>query len=495
MTGTVPFRGTSVAVVLNQVINAAPKPPSSLAPPIDAAMDAICLKAMAKKPKDRFVSAKEFANALAEYLRKENVEAKGKVSQGDSDVTEAWQDWLIAHSSGEIPAARDSADVRPPSASLSATANQALPTIGEVPAAGELFSLEAGSERPASLAPRSWKLPILGAIAALLGFAIIAVLGASLLRNRSAKNRESADEPQPVVAVPPGKKSADPPVESIKAGATRQVEIAPGVFMIFCWIPPGECQLGSPEEERDAALLNINLHNKGKVPLFTADESESDRGHFRTTGFWMGKYEVTQGEWGAVMRGTDLAKPSAFRSGGKKATHVKPFFDTSRFPVESVSWDDCQTFLKSANAHNGIAKTSDRLASFALPSEEQWEYACRGGRGNKQPYYWGQELNGSQANIAGAFPFGTDRKGQFLDRPCPVIYDHGGLYPAHPWGLCHMIGNVSEWCGGRGEFQFHIVRGGSWFNFAVLSRSASRIRHSHDVHRDFSGLRLVLISE
>jgi formylglycine-generating enzyme required for sulfatase activity len=207
-------------------------------------------------------------------------------------------------------------------------------------------------------------------------------------------------------------------------GEERRVAIPGGLEMVFCWIPPGTCQLGSPKAERDCL-------DPGGIKDFIAHEGEDHRGVYTTTGFWLGKYPVTQAEWRAV---TDES-PSYFQAGAGGADAVKGL-DTTQFPVENVSWDMCQEFLKRMNREAGVV--------FGLPHEDQWEYACRGGRGNRQPFYWGCELNGTQANVNGnyPYPFGTAAKGPHLKRPCPVDFTNGGRYPAHPWGLLHMHGNV-----------------------------------------------------
>ena len=127
----------------------------------------------------------------------------------------------------------------------------------------------------------------------------------------------------------------------------------------------------------------------------------------------MGKYTVTQAEWQAVMGNN----PSAFD--GKQDNTAKGL-DTSRFPVEKVSWDMiCGKggFLEKFNALGGVEKVFGKAGTFALPHEDMWEYACRGGLGNDRPFYFGQVLDGTQANIDGNFPYGTPTKGPYLKRP------------------------------------------------------------------------------
>ena len=273
--------------------------------------------------------------------------------------------------------------------------------------------------------------------------------------------------------------------EQPKAGEERAFEIANGVKMKFCWIPAGECQLGSPKEEQD--FITKTFYD-GKRPGYLDEETESKRGKFKTTGFWLGKYTVTQTEWKAVTGDN----PSHFD--GAKENKAKGM-DTGRYPVEQVSWDDCRKFLERVNALGGVAKVFGKDGMFVLPHEDHWEYACRGGKGNKQTFYWGDELNGTQANCNGDYPYGTTTKGQYLERTCAVDFTNGEKYEKHPWGLCHMSGNVWQWCdnsydnGGTAR----AIRGGSWSGSVWACRSGDQKWNSPEA-RDFDlGFRVALV--
>jgi formylglycine-generating enzyme required for sulfatase activity len=231
-----------------------------------------------------------------------------------------------------------------------------------------------------------------------------------------------------------------------KPGEEREFEIAVGVKIMFCWIPPGKATLGSPRSE------------KGRY--------EAEKEHaFETTGFWLGMYPVTQKEYQAVMG----ENPSWFCATGDCKDDVKGM-DTSCFPVENVRGSKCEEFLKKC-----------QLKGLRLPLEDEWEYACRGGLGNRQPFYWGETLNGDRANCRGTGSYGTVTNGPFLKRTSEV-----GSYrkvAPHPWGLCDMHGNVWERC------HDGVFRGGSWESSAGACRAACRLRwdapYSPDNHGGF----------
>ncbi len=153
-------------------------------------------------------------------------------------------------------------------------------------------------------------------------------------------------------------------------------------------------------------------------------ESETGRFDFEdpqhevtlTEGFWLLEKEVTQKMWQSVM-GTN---PSKFKDGDD-------------YPVENVSWNDCQEFIGKLQASAPVRW------KFAFPTEAQWEYACRAG--TQTPYFWGDALNGDRANCAGGNPYGTEQRGKYLGKTINVM-----SYEPNAWGLYDMHGNVWEWC-------------------------------------------------
>ena len=281
-------------------------------------------------------------------------------------------------------------------------------------------------------------------------------------------------EPPPVHVAPPARKGGD----------ELLFPLPYGLKMAFCWVPPGTCQLGSPLAEQNAVIEAV-----GSRPDWLAAESQAKRGTFTTTGFWLAKYPVTQAEWHALTG----ESPSHFQPGGGGAADVKGL-DTTRFPVENVSWDMCQQdFLPKLNALGATAAVFGKgVGAFRLPHEDEWEYAARGGHADGRPFYWGKELNGHHANHDGNYPFGTAAKGPYLKRPTPV-----GTYAAkapHPWGLCDLLGNVWEWCDNwyDSEQKYRVLRGGSWISYGHGCRAAYRARNTPDARSSYFGLRVLL---
>ncbi len=243
-------------------------------------------------------------------------------------------------------------------------------------------------------------------------------------------------------------------------GEEREFEIFSGVKMKFCWIPAGEAQLGRPKEDLDYV---DNIYDF--LPGWLDDEVETVRGIHKSNGFWLGKYEVTQTQWEGVVGGN----PSYLKG--------------ANLPVENVTWHGCRYFANKCSALG---------LKLQIPHEDQWEYACRGGKGNKQPFYWGNTLNGEKANCNGNVPYGTDEKGVCLARTTEV-----GSYEKiapHPWGLCDMHGNVREWCENsyKGGGSRRVVRGGSWMCASRVCRSSYRSIFDQGCCNGSLGFRLII---
>jgi formylglycine-generating enzyme required for sulfatase activity len=230
----------------------------------------------------------------------------------------------------------------------------------------------------------------------------------------------------------------------------RSVDLNATVAMDMLWVPAGTFTMGSPTTEAGRASDREDEHN---VSL--------------TQGFYLGKYEVTQAQYEAVMTGV---------TGDRNATPSNWHGNPNR-PVEKVSWDDAQVFLTRLNAQQSANIPAGW--AYVLPTESQWEYACRAG--TTTAYSWGATIASSNANYNwdGGANDGNDFK-QTRDV---------GQYAANPWGFFDMHGNVYEWTAdwyavyssgaqtdptGPASGSRRVLRGGSWHHDGAHLRSAKR---------------------
>jgi formylglycine-generating enzyme required for sulfatase activity len=264
-------------------------------------------------------------------------------------------------------------------------------------------------------------------------------------------NLESEPEPEP--------EPEDEPEDDGMAD-NRVVTGASNLEML--WVEPGTFTMGSPTSEEGR---NVQSEDEHSVTL--------------TKGFYLGKYEVTQAQYKAVMTGNSglSSTPSQF-SGDDR-------------PVEKVSWDDVQVFLTRLNAAEQAAGRLPAGWSYVLPTESEWEYACRAG--TTTAYSWGNDINSSNANY--------DQSG--IDQTRDV-----GQYAANPWGFFDMHGNVWEWTAdwyaesyptgsvtdpvGPPTGSGRVDRGGSWGGSADFARSADRYGNEPADSINQRGFRLCL---
>jgi uncharacterized protein (TIGR02996 family) len=238
--------------------------------------------------------------------------------------------------------------------------------------------------------------------------------------------------------------------ELLNAGARPvAAEAVNSIGMRLALIPPGRFRMGSPsgdffgEEERR--------------------ENEEAHEVEMTRPFYLGVFPVTQGQWLRVTGNN----PSHFCATGGGRGRVKGL-DTSDFPVEQVSWEDAQAFLAKLTA---LPEEKEAGWSYRLPSEAEWEYACRGGASSSTPFCFGNSLSSTQANFAGDQPYGDAGKGPWLERTTPV-----GSYRPNAFGLYDMHGNVEEWCEDWYDegYDAKVFRGGCWRSYGQNCRAAAR---------------------
>jgi len=225
----------------------------------------------------------------------------------------------------------------------------------------------------------------------------------------------------------------------------------PDINLAMLWCKPGTFMMGSP---------------RGETGRYSSDTQYEVT---LTQGFYLGKHEVTQEQWEKVM-GTN---PSNFKG--------------ATLPVETVSWKDAMKFCKKLTQ---LEKAAGRLPeghAYTLPSEAQWEYACRAG--TTTAYFFGDQITPKQANYNAGKTTSV------------------GTYPANAWGFHDLHGNVFEWCldwygdypsgsasdsVGPSDGTTRVRRGGCWINNGRYMRSADRARGTLDSRGGFLGFRLSL---
>ncbi len=232
-----------------------------------------------------------------------------------------------------------------------------------------------------------------------------------------------------------------------------------GVTLDLVRIPAGKFRMGSNEYDSEKPIHDVSVKE-----------------------FLIGRYAITNAQWENVM-GT---KPS--KIGGVK-------FQGANQPVINVSWDDAKEFCK---------KLSEKInKNVRLPSEAEWEYACRAG--TTTSFHFGETITPELVNYDGNYPYGDAPKGEYRRKTVDVQN-----FSPNAWGLYQMHGNVREWCEDvwhekyngaptdgsawliGGEQNRRALRGGSWFFDAFYCRSANRDRGYAGYSNNSIGFRVVV---
>jgi formylglycine-generating enzyme required for sulfatase activity len=257
------------------------------------------------------------------------------------------------------------------------------------------------------------------------------------------------------------------------AKRTKGDVITNSIGMKLVYIPPGKFLMGSPRSELERS--GDELQHEVEI----------------TQGFFMGAFHVTQEQYQKIM-GTN---PSYFSSTGNARDRVAGL-DTQRFPVENSSWKEAKKFCSQLSAKEG--------KTYRLPTEAQWEYACRAG--TTTPFYFGATISTDQANYSGDFVYGNGQKGVFRGRTTEV-----GSFPPNAFGLYDMHGNVWQWCEDWYDAKYYenspqadplnatpgkdrVLRGGASDSLPKSCRSARRLSDAPDAFSSDFGFRIVLLS-
>jgi uncharacterized protein (TIGR02996 family) len=254
-------------------------------------------------------------------------------------------------------------------------------------------------------------------------------------------------------------------------------EITNSIGMRLALIPPGRFRMGSPAgEER---------HEDG------------ERAHEVTISrpFYLGVFAVTQAQYEAVMR----SNPSHFRAAGQGRSRVTGL-DTSAFPVEQANWNDAARFCRRLTKREAKRRPG---TAYRLPSEAEWEYACRAG--TTTAYHFGDTLGPALANYDVSKSYNGGPAGDPLKRPVPV-----GSFRPNAFGLYDVHGNAWEWClDGRRLYSGEpatdpvgptadndrMIRGGGWDSWPWGCRSAYRCVYGRNSRSMHVGFRVALAAE
>jgi formylglycine-generating enzyme required for sulfatase activity len=257
-------------------------------------------------------------------------------------------------------------------------------------------------------------------------------------------------------------------------------------------IEPGKFLMGSPANEADRG----DDEHQHEVEI--------------TRPFWLGVHPVTVGQFRAFVKATGYRTQAEREGGAHRWTGSKweldartnwqnpGFAQDESHPVVCVSWNDAQEFCAwLTKTHSGHA--------YRLPTEAEWEYACRGGASSSTPFHYGASLCSTQANFDGNYLYGGAAKRPYLQRTTPV-----GSYKPNAWGLYDLHGNVWEWCAdwyaadyyqqsprrdppGPPEGSRRVIRGGGWNSDGQICRSAVRGGREPAIRFSDLGFRVSLV--
>jgi formylglycine-generating enzyme required for sulfatase activity len=469
LTGKVAFESDSWMRVMYMHLNESPVPPSQLRPELArfVEVEGVVLKALEKDREDRQQSVAEFAAELdAAY-------AVAK-SRGDgAPSTAVYTPTAMADRMGF-------AETSTPGQKTIPSAGAA--TAGQAQAAAPETYKESQAAQPAATG-RLWSASKLPAALA-LGTILIGGL-VLFLFNRPAANRPAGEaEPAAPVARPAGEIVIQNfEFDVLTANKSGQVSLARraqanyysenlgGLTMEMIEIPAGKFLMGSADSEQDR------------------ESNEGPQREVSVPAFYMGKYEVTQDQWAAVVKLPKVSRdltpnPSAFKTDGKT-------------PVQNVSWWEAVEFCERLSRFTG--------RKYRLPAEAEWEYACRAG--TRTAFHFGDIITSELVNFDARYPYGSGPKGAMRRQPVAV----GSLGAPNAFGLYNMHGNLAEWCldpwhdnyiGAPNDGQpreagsgadFRVLRGGSWYDGGASCRSAERDKEPPDRKLDVTGFRVVMV--
>jgi formylglycine-generating enzyme required for sulfatase activity len=271
--------------------------------------------------------------------------------------------------------------------------------------------------------------------------------------------------------------------EDLGNGVTLEmVEILPSELMLAMTIDGS--LMGTADVDRNTIIQEITRHGVKQEDAEKWVGWEMPQHPVKVPEFWMGKFAVTQAQWSQVA-GLPKAKIDLNADPAK--------FKGVKHPVEQVSWEEAVEFCDRLSRKTG--------KPYRLPSEAEWEYACRAG--TTTPFYFGETVTSDLVNCNGNYPYGNAPEGEYRSQTAEV-----GIFPPNGFGLYDMHGNVWEWCADPWHENYRnaptdgsvwisnggsdrIIRGGSWNYAPVGCRAAYRLHPSPADRRSRVGFRVV----
>jgi len=278
------------------------------------------------------------------------------------------------------------------------------------------------------------------------------------------------------------------------------------IGMQLTLIPRGKYTMGASKADRESTETFYKSIGLTEDQFKHWLDSEQPQHEVEiTNAFYIGVYEVTQSEYEKVMK----YNPSAFQKGGTHENDVQGL-DTKRFPVETVSWDDAVKFCETLS---NLPEEKENKRAYRLPTEAEWEYACRGNSRTYRAFHFGDTLTHNEANFDTDQPYNSADKKAKLGRPVAV---DDPKYRPNVFGLYHMHGNVYEWCSDRYSGAYYqtcidsaivkdpqgpsdetydkrVQRGGSWSVNGGFCRASLRNWWAPDSRGGIVGFRIVCV--